>query len=265
MGSRRLSSIVDNGATNYDAPRGAQYEGAQLAELMHHHRSSLSYPVPPHSSVPPTASFGQQPSPSIPQLNTSFAQQSRRQSLVSPATYPPPPVQPGTIYEQRPSYYQAPQTASSAYSYDRPHDSYYPQPAYPGSGYENSYSDIRFHQHVGLDQNAFNRKRRGNLPKEATNVLKEWFALNRASPYPTEDQKIELCTRTGLSLNQVRAQSSLALLVQALDITTPATSAFQCQCAIWVLRAVFAAARLAVALAHHHRSGIRRGLSYYAC
>ena len=206
MAPRRLSSIVDNGIASYDPLRTAQYEGAQSAELMHHHRSSLSYPVLAHSSVPPTASFGQQPSPSVPQVSTGYARQSRRQSIVSQAAYPPPPVQHGTIYEERPGYYQAPQTASSAYSYDRSHDSYYPQPPYPGSSYENSYSDIRFHQHVGLDQNAFNRKRRGNLPKEATNVLKEWFALNRASPYPTEDQKIELCTRTGLSLNQVCVQ-----------------------------------------------------------
>lgn len=112
-------------------------------------------------------------------------------------------VQHGTVYEQRPGYYEEPQNA--VYGYEMARDSFYSQPPYQGPphGYENPYGDIRFHQHVGADQNPFNRKRRGNLPKEATNLLKEWFAANRSSPYPTEEQKMQLCTRTGLSLNQV--------------------------------------------------------------
>lgn len=99
------------------------------------------------------------------------------------------------------SYYHDHQAPAYS-SYDRPQDSFYPRPAY--SGYDAPYGDIRFQHNVGLDHNAFNRKRRGNLPKEATNLLKDWFAANRQSPYPTEDQKMELCNRTGLSLNQVR-------------------------------------------------------------
>ncbi|KAF2085500.1 hypothetical protein K490DRAFT_9415, partial [Saccharata proteae CBS 121410] len=45
--------------------------------------------------------------------------------------------------------------------------------------------------------------RRGNLPKEATTVLKQWFEDHKDSPYPSEDEKTALCERTGLSLNQV--------------------------------------------------------------
>lgn len=89
---------------------------------------------------------------------------------------------------------------------DRRESVYYgnqPYAAQPPAGYEQAYYDVRFQQHVGVDHNAFNRKRRGNLPKEATNILKEWFNANRASPYPTEDQKLELCRLTNLSLNQV--------------------------------------------------------------
>jgi hypothetical protein len=74
----------------------------------------------------------------------------------------------------------------------------------PHPSYENGYNEVRFHQHVGIDHNAFNRKRRGNLPKEATNILKMWFHENRATPYPSEDQKIELCQATNLTMNQVR-------------------------------------------------------------
>jgi hypothetical protein len=110
-------------------------------------------------------------------------------------------AQHGAMYEPRHSYYHEPQVAVYS-NYDRAQDSYYNRPSY--TGYDVPYGDIRFQQHVGLDHNAFNRKRRGNLPKEATNMLKDWFAANRQSPYPTEDQKMDLCTRTGLSLNQVR-------------------------------------------------------------
>lgn len=51
--------------------------------------------------------------------------------------------------------------------------------------------------------NSFNRKRRGNLPKEATAILKAWFNSHRESPYPTEDEKVQLCSQTNLTLNQV--------------------------------------------------------------
>lgn len=114
------------------------------------------------------------------------------------------------MYDHRPSYYQDPQAAAHINPYDAGRrDSYYARPPYavvPPSyehGYPSQHYDVRFQQHVGLDQNAFNRKRRGNLPKEATNILKDWFNANRVSPYPTEDQKIDLCNKTGLSLNQV--------------------------------------------------------------
>lgn len=112
------------------------------------------------------------------------------------------------MYERRQSYYQDPHMQQHAYPYeDRRESVYYNQQyvAPPPAGYEQGYYDVRFQQHVGVDHNAFNRKRRGNLPKEATNILKEWFAANRTSPYPSEDQKMELCRVTNLSLNQVRS------------------------------------------------------------
>jgi hypothetical protein len=129
-----------------------------------------------------------------------------------PAHYQAHPPQPQITYEaRRPSYYQEPLPPTQTYPYENHRDSYYARASFAGpsthAGYEHGYPqaqyDVRFQQHVGLDHNAFNRKRRGNLPKEATNYLKAWFARNRQSPYPTEDQKIEMCRDTGLSLNQV--------------------------------------------------------------
>ncbi|KAF9214777.1 hypothetical protein BGZ59_003035 [Podila verticillata] len=48
-----------------------------------------------------------------------------------------------------------------------------------------------------------NRKRRGNLPKSVTSVLKNWLVQNAIHPYPTEDEKIKLAEATHLSLNQI--------------------------------------------------------------
>ncbi|KAJ4352092.1 homeodomain super [Didymosphaeria variabile] len=65
------------------------------------------------------------------------------------------------------------------------------------------YNSYTFQSALGVDQNSFNRKRRGNLPKEATAILKKWFQDHRDSPYPTEDEKMDLCRKCGLTLNQV--------------------------------------------------------------
>ncbi|KAG0303330.1 hypothetical protein BGZ98_006784 [Dissophora globulifera] len=52
----------------------------------------------------------------------------------------------------------------------------------------------------GLDPN---RKRRGNLPKSVTSVLKSWLVQNAIHPYPTEDEKMRLSEATQLSMNQI--------------------------------------------------------------
>ncbi|KAF9572319.1 hypothetical protein EC968_010043 [Mortierella alpina] len=48
-----------------------------------------------------------------------------------------------------------------------------------------------------------NRKRRGNLPKSVTSVLKSWLVQNAIHPYPTEEEKMRLSEETHLSMNQI--------------------------------------------------------------
>ncbi|KAF9965621.1 hypothetical protein BGZ70_004449 [Mortierella alpina] len=48
-----------------------------------------------------------------------------------------------------------------------------------------------------------NRKRRGNLPKSVTSVLKMWLVQNAIHPYPTEEEKMRLSEETHLSMNQI--------------------------------------------------------------
>jgi len=47
------------------------------------------------------------------------------------------------------------------------------------------------------------KKRPGNLPKRATNLLKKWLFEHLFHPYPTEEQKRALAGQTGLTINQI--------------------------------------------------------------
>ncbi|KAF8503232.1 hypothetical protein BU17DRAFT_58547, partial [Hysterangium stoloniferum] len=44
---------------------------------------------------------------------------------------------------------------------------------------------------------------RGKLPKHTTDLLKEWLHAHSDHPYPSEDEKRDLCARTKLSMSQV--------------------------------------------------------------
>ncbi|MCJ1354481.1 MAG: hypothetical protein MMC33_004470 [Icmadophila ericetorum] len=48
-----------------------------------------------------------------------------------------------------------------------------------------------------------NKRRRGNLPKPVTDILKAWFTDHVSHPYPTEDEKQLLMSKTGLTISQV--------------------------------------------------------------
>jgi hypothetical protein len=51
------------------------------------------------------------------------------------------------------------------------------------------------------------KRRRGNLPKPVTDILRAWFHEHLDHPYPSEEDKQMFMTRTGLSISQVRTHS----------------------------------------------------------
>ncbi|KAL8948328.1 MAG: hypothetical protein Q9222_005475 [Ikaeria aurantiellina] len=57
-------------------------------------------------------------------------------------------------------------------------------------------------QNVEIGERA-NKKRRGNLPKHTTDILRAWLHEHLDHAYPNEEQKAELIEKTGLSDKQV--------------------------------------------------------------
>ncbi|KAI5814467.1 homeobox KN domain-containing protein [Pyronema omphalodes] len=108
---------------------------------------------------------------------------------------------PVTHYAPYPSYSQQ----------QRPHTSYNPRPTgmganggmsgmsmsgalgspFPGSGQTEDYDNRQV------------KRRRGNLPKNVTDLLRQWLNDHLNHPYPSEDEKQWLMTQTGLTIHQI--------------------------------------------------------------
>lgn len=72
--------------------------------------------------------------------------------------------------------------------------------------HEGSHQQSEFHiidSNTGKHLVVEGPKRRGNLPKDVTTILRGWLASHLGNPYPTEDDKISLVAQTGLSMVQV--------------------------------------------------------------
>lgn len=108
---------------------------------------------------------------------------------------------PGAQYSQ-PNYYShsgayaqppRPQTAYSA-RHPVPADARSPfsPPVHPGE--------------LGMGHSERGRpggRRRGNLPKQVTDLLRNWLNKHLHHPYPTEDEKQMLMSQTGLTIHQI--------------------------------------------------------------
>lgn len=118
-----------------------------------------------------------------------------------PSNRPYPPIKSESHYQSQPPY--DPYTVRGSYSYPYPPTELHPSGAMYSTGSEAG--DSR------------NRRRRGNLPKQVTDILRAWFQDHLDHPYPTEEEKQMFIQQTGLTMNQVSCVKWL-LRFQSADL-----------------------------------------------
>lgn len=202
------------------------------------HDTPSPYPLPMHSGPPPSRySSSSSPAPPSPYVDQPKSRQGYRSTAPhssfqsrhgESAGLPPPPPpyynQYNTLNGHPSSYDSAggysngeahcgevyysssplggPPNHSSGSTYASASYSYRVSPSYNGHQYQNSYQwPVHFESEDVTSQAP--KKRRGNLPRNITDMLKQWFEEHIAHPYPTEEEKQMLCTRTGLAMTQV--------------------------------------------------------------
>lgn len=137
----------------------------------------------------------------------------------------PPDAEHGSYPSRRPaSYDQSPRSHTSYPALGPGHVipagdfSRYGQPTYeaPSRAYSSSYGDVDYSPQpvngpqqpnfgvLGDANDPRSKRRRGNLPKQVTDILRAWFHDHLNDPYPTEEDKQMFIARTGLSISQVR-------------------------------------------------------------
>ena len=112
--------------------------------------------------------------------------------------YPLPPLQPQ--YPTHPAY-------------GHPHDAVNSHMGYP-PGVMVAYNNF---ENIGMDESG-GRRRRGNLPKGATTLFRNWLQAHISNPYPTEDEKQWMQDQTGMSASQVRLTPSPHFIFQDRDL-----------------------------------------------
>ena len=200
------------------------------------YESQSAYQLPIHSGPPPSRSsyspstLGSAP---VSPYTTPAIDTRRGYSNGNSHSLPAPPVPHHSAPHSRASSYAPPNDyrngdASYYYRDDRPRDSHnsgsssyqasphtyppmqygYPPPP-PGGNYalQHQYQNGYHHGSVSFESDDSGgqapRRRRGNLPRDTTDLLKQWFAEHLGHPYPTEDEKQLLCRQTGLQMTQV--------------------------------------------------------------
>ena len=190
------------------------FEGAALPATLGYHANSRSRSDEAHGYGP--ANFNEQVRP---------AMDGPRASDMAPGyPLPPPPLTPPysssnagryppaihTTMQRSPSH-QGSSVEKASPSSAVPVASYSPR----NNSFRHLWSDL---PPAAIEEQT-NRRRRGNLPKESTALLNDWFGRHLSRPYPTEEDKQEFQDKTGLSMSQVcfRARSVTELVLSRLS------------------------------------------------
>ncbi|KAJ9610049.1 uncharacterized protein PV06_06573 [Exophiala oligosperma] len=94
--------------------------------------------------------------------------------------------------------------------YGQPYDQYRSPIEYAGgyrsvdtSPYHVKYGQLLSYPMMGYPSHAGGRRRRGNLPKPITDILRLWLQDHLDHPYPSDEQKQVFIQRTGLTISQI--------------------------------------------------------------
>ncbi|KAL5358975.1 homeobox KN domain-containing protein [Aspergillus floccosus] len=79
----------------------------------------------------------------------------------------------------------------------------YPGMAYPSDADQLSHAQQSNFGILGDSADSKSKRRRGNLPKPVTDILRAWFHEHLDHPYPSEEDKQMFMTRTGLTISQI--------------------------------------------------------------
>lgn len=215
---RRSSNYSNDSWVSSQSGRTAPYEAPGMFSRS---RTPPYQPSPPEWQ--PQTSRLQLPSlqaltqvSTMPRPRNTFNEYALDSSRPSTATYqqqPRPSFDPPMAY-----YHQAP-PVQTPYGYQQPRGVSYSGP----SGYAVNHDRTPFSAaiHHGYTQSGYGygmdsaegetkqRKRRGNLPKETTDILRAWFVAHLHHPYPTEDEKQDLMRQTGLQMSESFSSSIL--------------------------------------------------------
>lgn len=111
-----------------------------------------------------------------------------------------------------PSSAPLPGTSRDVYAHGAPIVHHQPIYGHPGMGYgepEQVSPGVMAHSPqgnfgiMGDPIDGKGKRRRGNLPKPVTDILRGWFHDHLDHPYPSEEDKQMFMTRTNLSMSQV--------------------------------------------------------------
>jgi len=144
-----------------------------------------------------------------PPYSQNFAPPSLIQNALDTSSYPserPPFYDTTQRYGQNCPQVNRPQPSAQMEYYRFPHPGApYQTPTYAGLEYSSPSLGVHHPSSPTVcgDADSRNRRRRGNLPKEVTDILRVWFHEHLDHPYPTEEDKQAFASRTGLTINQV--------------------------------------------------------------
>ena len=78
-----------------------------------------------------------------------------------------------------------------------------PAVAGPYGAHNYSYDQSAYFSPSGYGYHNGKARKRSNLPKQSTEIMKRWFDENIHNPYPTEEQKRQFAAMAGINLTQV--------------------------------------------------------------